>query len=354
MSFLGDQVLYVLLLPWFMWVVDPSFGRLFLLLLITGTSLQPLFLQLVVLPHTLTFPRYCVSWIGTTFGNTLKNLIALPRPPSPPLWSHHKHEDFGMPSTHTMNAVSMSFFLAYWVWPMVPKGTAQYLVLLGVLWYTSSMFVSRMYLAAHSHVDTISGFVLGVLYFLFWVQVSPSVDHFLNTNPNAPWIVGSAICLLLLFHPRSSRPSPSFRYSMALTGLGLGMAIGLHFSRFLGPSFWLTPIKTLFSHDFRDSILHSLPIEYHKMASHTIGVLLGIVILLSTHLLVKFCCLIFLLILLRMPPVSWAVHQFKVLLRYCALPHPLALGTYATGLGHRHPFKLFFYLRHPSPPSHLL
>jgi len=232
-----------------------------------------------------------------------------------------------MPSTHTMNAVSMSFFLTYWLWPMVSKGWPQYLVLLGVAWYTSSMFVSRMYLAAHSHVDTISGFTLGVLYFLFWVQVHPAVDHFINTNPFAPWIVGSAIFLLLLFHPRSSRPSPSFRYSMSLTGLGLGITMGVHLSRFVGPAFWLTPVKALFSHEFRDSILHSLPSAYHKMASHSIGVLLGIIILLTTYLLVKFCALIFLLILFRMPPIAWLVHQIKVFLRFCALPHPLALGT---------------------------
>lgn len=39
MSFLGDQILYVCFLPWFLWVLDPSFGRLFLLLLISGTFL---------------------------------------------------------------------------------------------------------------------------------------------------------------------------------------------------------------------------------------------------------------------------------------------------------------------------
>lgn len=38
MSALGDSLLYVSFLPWFMWVIDPAFGRSFLLLLITGTK----------------------------------------------------------------------------------------------------------------------------------------------------------------------------------------------------------------------------------------------------------------------------------------------------------------------------
>jgi membrane-associated phospholipid phosphatase len=264
---------------------------------------------------------------GTTFGNALKNLLAMPRPPSPPLWTHHKHEDFGMPSTHTMNSVSMSLFFAYWLWPMIPKDGTQYLVVLFVVWYTSSMFVSRMYLAAHSHVDTISGFLLGVLYFTFWVWASPTVDIFLNTNPRAPVYVFASVFLLLLFHPRSSRPSPSFRYSMSLSGLGLGMAIGIHLTRFVGAEFWLAPIRSLFSHDFRDSILHSLPLEWHKFSSNLMGVIIGIFILLTTYLLVRTCAYVLLLVLFRIPPVSWLAQRFKVFLRWCALPHPLALGT---------------------------
>lgn len=212
---------------------------------------------------------------------------------------------------------------------MLPEGAlwARVLLVMGVLWYTTSMFVSRMYLAAHSHVDTISGFCLGILYFFFWVWAHPFVDAFMNTNTEAPLFVLSVVFVLLLFHPRSSRPSPSYRYSMSLSGLALGMAIGLHIQRFVGPHFWLAPIRSLFSHDFRDSILHSLPQEYHAFAAKLIGVIFGIIILVSTYLLVKFCALILFLVLFRTPPIAYIISKFKFLLRFCALPHPLALGT---------------------------
>lgn len=264
----------------------------------------------------------------------------MPRPPSPPLWTHHKHEDFGMPSTHTSNAVSMSFFLTYWLWPAISPGLPRLFTVLFVTWYTSSMFISRMYLAAHSHVDTISGFLLGVGYWIFWLYVNPLVDLFINTNPYAPYITALSVFVLLLFHPRSSRPSPSFRYSMSLSGLGLGVTIGVHLSRFVGSAFWLDSVKALFSHDFRDSVLHSLPDEYHKFAASLLGVSIGIFILISTYVLVKYCALIVLLVLFRLPPVSWLVFKFKAFLRWCALPHPLALGT--SLLDRSHCITLFF------------
>ena len=226
-----------------------------------------------------------------------------------------------------MNAVSMSLFFSWWLWPQLASTEARLFLVIGVIWYTCSMFVSRMYLAAHSHVDTISGFTLGVLYWAFWVKAHRYVDDFMQTF-DAPLIIASFVFLLLLFHPRSSRPSPSYRYSMSLSGLGLGLAIGIHIQRFIGPNFWLAPIRSLFSHDFRDSILHSLPIDYHQFGAKMLGVSIGIVILISTYLLVKFCALIFFLVLFRVPPIEYIISKFKFFLRYCALPHPLALGTF--------------------------
>ena len=220
----------------------------------------------------------------------------------------------------------MSLFFSWWLWPQLATPQARMFLVMGVAWYTSSMFVSRMYLAAHSHVDTISGFVLGIFYFMFWVQVHPIVDAWMQTY-NAAYMAAGIVFILLLFHPRSSRPSPSFRYSMSLSGLGLGMAIGLHIQRFVGPNFWLTPVRALFSHDFRDSILHSLPGDYHQHGAKILGVTTGIIVLVSTYLLVKFCALILFLVLFRIPPIQYVVSKFKFFLRYCALPHPLALGT---------------------------
>lgn len=198
--------------------------------------------------------------------------------------------------------------------------------MVGVMWYTSSMFVSRMYLAAHSHVDTISGFTLGILYFWFWVQVHRYVDAWMQTY-NAAFFAAAFVFLLLLVHPRSSRPSPSFRYSMSLSGLGFGLSVGIHIQRFIGANFWLASVRALFSHDFRDSILHSLPAGYHQVGAKILGVSVGIAILLSTYALVKFSLYILFLVLFRVPPIEFVISKFKVFLRYCALPHPLALGT---------------------------
>jgi acid phosphatase family membrane protein YuiD len=75
-SLVGEKYAYVTLFPVFFWGFD----------LLLGESL--LFLLL----------------IGTIVSNYLKNLLALPRPPSmgkSPLWCPKRLYDFGMPSSHS-------------------------------------------------------------------------------------------------------------------------------------------------------------------------------------------------------------------------------------------------------------
>ncbi|XP_049850846.1 probable sphingosine-1-phosphate phosphatase [Schistocerca gregaria] len=220
-SLLGERALYNCLLPYLIWQVDPEFGSLYLLLLT----------------------------LGTTLGNFLKNFFALPRPPPTALWVHKRLEDYGIPSTHTTNAVNMSLFITYWFWEPIVERRLQYLAVVVITWYIISMVLSRMYLGAHSHVDVIAGLLIGATFFSVWIKTHRSFSTFLSESWYSPFVVLLVFTVILLIHPRSVRPSPSHKNSAALLCLAYGVVLGMNrhvrrYSNFFWQRFFTSEICT--------------------------------------------------------------------------------------------------------------
>ena len=65
-----------------------------------------------ILPHYQPFfyNLMLVTLFGLLIGDALKDLLHVPRPSHPQLWTHSHSkgtaQEYGMPSTHSMNAVS--------------------------------------------------------------------------------------------------------------------------------------------------------------------------------------------------------------------------------------------------------
>lgn len=138
--------------------------------------------------------------------------------------------DFGLPSIHSLNAVAMPWFFLYFTWDTYTSQTTKILLVIAFALYSLSMFVSRMYLAAHSHVDVISGIIIGIPVLTIWINVHTYVNQFLIGNPYSFQIMAVISVLVILFHPRSSRPSPSWSYTIALLGIALGATLGISHS----------------------------------------------------------------------------------------------------------------------------
>ena len=102
--------------------------------------------------------------ITTYLGNFMKNLFACPRPTG--VWQPVKEQDFGLPSTHTMNAFANALFFIVRLHLSLPLSIV-------LLLYASIVALSRIYMGVHSPADVIAGTVLGCLSVFVFVVFPP-------------------------------------------------------------------------------------------------------------------------------------------------------------------------------------
>lgn|SRR3989338_558956 len=85
---------------------------------------------LVALPYLfwnvsvhLTFQLVMLWSVGFYAGNSLKNILRLPRPPSPPIDRMEKdyENEYGLPSTHAMNALTLPITIVLSLYVDHPK-----------------------------------------------------------------------------------------------------------------------------------------------------------------------------------------------------------------------------------------
>ncbi|KAJ7512357.1 sphingosine-1-phosphate phosphatase [Mycena galericulata] len=121
-----------------------------------------------------------VLCLGIYFTSVAKDLFCSPRPFAPPvtrltIGTHHL--EYGMPSTHSANSVSLAlFFFAHiheLAFPLAPTTTPPSLSLpayaaltAGLAVYATSIVFGRLYTAMHSFTDCAVGVLLGVLLWL--------------------------------------------------------------------------------------------------------------------------------------------------------------------------------------------
>jgi len=105
----------------------------------------------------------------------LKNLLCLPRPPSPPVVPLHQCQDWSLPSHHAVLSASIPWYIWFYSthhysthFNHTHLGLALFLTI--ALWSFCVMF-SRMYLGVHSPADILCGGVVGCLLLAAWLQV---------------------------------------------------------------------------------------------------------------------------------------------------------------------------------------
>lgn len=204
---LGSHTFYVLFLPVSFWLGYPQFG-------------WNLFFELA---------------IGVYFTNFWKDFLCLPRPLSPPLQRLTMSKDaaleYGFPSTHTANAVSVFLLVADTLknnyFTETPAFSTPVYILLNIanILYILSLAIGRIYCGMHGFLDVLGGLVIGA--FIFWIS-----PIFLNIIFKLTWTHSNSILFLIpliLFliskQPKPADCCPCFDDSIAFLGVLVGLVL---------------------------------------------------------------------------------------------------------------------------------
>ncbi|KXN85562.1 Dihydrosphingosine 1-phosphate phosphatase YSR3 [Leucoagaricus sp. SymC.cos] len=198
---------------------------------------------------------------GVYCSSVVKDLLCSPRPFSPPvtrltMGSHHL--EYGFPSTHSTNSVSIALFLFAHVYDLAypsslaaspsisPTSFTFLATLLG--FYTFSIVFGRLYTAMHSFTDCAAGVLLGTAICPVYFLISPTGANIMSTytihlgrglgldKKLRNWTVGGGwgvplllviTCALLVNqHPQPVDDCPCFEDAIAFASVVFGALLG--------------------------------------------------------------------------------------------------------------------------------
>ena len=218
-------------------------------------------------------------------GNILKNFFLIPRPPCPPVWTHTEaQKDHGLPSTHTMTAITIPwYFIIYsnYMEPITPLHPT--VIVLAVVW-TLSVAISRLYNGHHSPMDVVVGAMLGLAFLMVWtIHLQPLVDFFIvnSTLTGIITMVGTGASILALHPVPPKVPTPAH----AETGLVVGTASGTVLALWLRVTYDPHTIYSLWS---SSSPPPQLPLLLaHPALVYFLRFVVGVIIVATARIVVK-------------------------------------------------------------------
>lgn len=170
---------------------------------------------------------------GVYLSGYVKDLVCLPRPLSPPLqritMSGSAAMEYGFPSTHTTNAVSVAFYCLDKLWAAQDQysTTTFRLLALASIGYATSISVGRMYCGMHGFSDVVVGAALGALIAAVRVAMGHAFDAWLvGGDWTRPVIAVAVLALAVRFHPEPADNCPCYDDSVAFIGVLMGISIG--------------------------------------------------------------------------------------------------------------------------------
>ncbi|RYP13466.1 hypothetical protein DL765_006879 [Monosporascus sp. GIB2] len=201
---LGTHTFFMIFLPIMFWCGFASFGKGIVHILASG-----------------------VFWSGF-----IKDFFSLPRPLSPPLhritMSGSVALEYGFPSTHSANAVSVAVYAVLCLRSpdtadMFSPSTRIALEALSYFYAVSIVF-GRLYCGMHGFVDVIAGAILGaVISFAEW-YAWPSVEAYVHASGwGAILTLMLVIIILIRIHPEPADDCPCFDDSVSFAGVLMGL-----------------------------------------------------------------------------------------------------------------------------------
>ncbi|KAH9932312.1 uncharacterized protein B0H18DRAFT_987534 [Fomitopsis serialis] len=192
--------------------------------------------------------------LGVYASSFVKDAVCSPRPFAPPvtrLTVGNHHHEYGFPSTHTTNSVSIALFFFTLLQRAYAKSAASvlsaqnstavlldevaapdgrfissdtYNVLVGVLlFYVFSIVYGRLYTGMHSFTDCLCGFVLGTGVWALNLWCSDPLHAWIRDSGLIVPAVTIPICLLMVhWHPQPVDDCPCFEDAIAFMSVVLG------------------------------------------------------------------------------------------------------------------------------------
>ncbi|EIM81915.1 uncharacterized protein STEHIDRAFT_103330 [Stereum hirsutum FP-91666 SS1] len=176
--------------------------------------------------------------LGGYSASFLKDLMCSPRPFAPPvtrltIGSHHL--EYGFPSSHSTNAVSMALFFLGHAYEllredMIAQQTFGVCIALAIF-YILSIVGGRLYTGMHGFVDVTAGSLLGTAMWLVQIYWMPHVEQWIMGGGwYAPLTVTAIGLLLVNQHPQPVDDCPCFEDAIAFISVMLGVLLGFSFS----------------------------------------------------------------------------------------------------------------------------
>ncbi|EMC91768.1 hypothetical protein BAUCODRAFT_126761 [Baudoinia panamericana UAMH 10762] len=172
--------------------------------------------------------------MGVYLSGFVKDLACLPRPLSPPLhritMSGSAALEYGFPSTHTTNAVSVALFCLYQLHLVRENysGVAYNVLRASLYCYATSITFGRMYCGMHGFFDVIFGAGLGAT--IAWVRIAYGAmfdSWVLADGWMRPAIVVALLTLAIRVHPEPADNCPCFDDSVSFVGVVMGIELGI-------------------------------------------------------------------------------------------------------------------------------
>ncbi|KAF9694531.1 hypothetical protein EKO04_007581 [Ascochyta lentis] len=201
---LGTHTFFMIFLPIQFWCGYTSLGRATVFMLAAG-----------------------IYWSGF-----LKDMLCLPRPLSPPLarisMSGSAALEYGFPSSHSTNAVSVTFYAMYMLrqsdeynsWLNIGLQALFYL-------YALSIILGRLYCGMHGFLDVLVGSTLGAVITVFQLALSDWIDSWIFSGSYKDVVIATLVVFVLVrIHPEPADDCPCFDDSVAFSGVVVGINIG--------------------------------------------------------------------------------------------------------------------------------
>ncbi|CAD0025703.1 unnamed protein product [Aureobasidium pullulans] len=137
--------------------------------------------------------------------------------------------EYGFPSTHSTNAVSVAFYFLYQLHTSTDDvASPQRLVGLCLgYFYAISIVLGRMYCGMHGFFDVIVGSTLGALIAVVQLAYGTSFDDWIAAGSwTHPALVFLIVLLAVRFHPEPADNCPCYDDSVAFAAVVLGCQLG--------------------------------------------------------------------------------------------------------------------------------
>jgi dihydrosphingosine 1-phosphate phosphatase len=219
---------------------------------------------------------------GVYFSGFAKDLMCLPRPLSPPLqritMSGSVALEYGFPSTHSANAVSVAIYAIYLLRSAESVGTPVNVALQGVAYfYFFTIALGRLYCGMHGFFDVVFGTALGALIAFIQCQYGARFDEYLLLGDVQRLVIAVLIVLVLVrVHPEPVDDCPCYEDSVSFAGTVIGVTAGCwHYAHSIYGSNEPSPATVQFS------------LEKMGFLVATLRILLGVVIVFAWRAVMK-------------------------------------------------------------------